>query len=313
MNTLHLKYAVEIEKTGSISKAAENLYMGQPALSRTIKELENSLGITIFQRTSAGVIPTQKGSLFLQYAKNILSQLSEMESLYKSDVKTMQRLSISVPRSTYIAKAFKDFVKELDHEQIMNLRYKETNSMRTMNKLSVGEYNLGIIRYKDIYEEYFLKSFSEKKFEHRRLWEFDRVAIMSKNHPLANKVNVTYEELRNYTELLHGDNMIPYLAVENTNILSTQENLKKKIYIFERGSQFELLSEINDTYMMTAPIPQGVLDKYSLVEKKCVDASHYKDVLIYRNSYAPTRTDRLLLDKIKLVIRDLETKNNQVQ
>lgn len=306
MNTLHLKYAVEIEKTGSISKAAENLYMGQPALSRTIKELEHSLGITIFKRTSTGVIPTQKGSVFLQYAKNILSQLSEMEVLYRSDVKTMQRLSISVPRSTYIAKAFKDFVKELDHEQRINLRYKETNSMRTMNKLSVGEYNLGIIRYKDIYEEYFLKSFSEKKFEQHLLWEFDRVAIMSKSHPLADKKTVSYSELREYTELLHGDNMIPYLAVENTKILSTQENLKKKIYIFERGSQFELLSEITDTYMMTAPIPQEILDKHSLVQKKCIDASHYKDVLIYRTSYVPTKTDIMLLDKVKSVICALE-------
>ena len=47
MNILHLKYAVEVEKTRSINKAAENLYMGQPNLSRAIKELEESLGITI--------------------------------------------------------------------------------------------------------------------------------------------------------------------------------------------------------------------------------------------------------------------------
>ena len=45
MNLLHLKYAVEIAKTKSISKAAENLYTAQPNLSRAIKELEESLGI----------------------------------------------------------------------------------------------------------------------------------------------------------------------------------------------------------------------------------------------------------------------------
>ena len=59
MNLLHLKYAVEIEKTGSITKAANNLFMGQPNLSKAIKELENEIGITI-----------QKGLLLRKRAAN---------------------------------------------------------------------------------------------------------------------------------------------------------------------------------------------------------------------------------------------------
>ena len=51
MNLLHLKYAVEVAKTSSITKAAENLYMGQPNLSRGIKELEESLGVVLCKRT----------------------------------------------------------------------------------------------------------------------------------------------------------------------------------------------------------------------------------------------------------------------
>ena len=71
MNLLHLKYAVEIEKTGSITKAANNLFMGQPNLSKAIKELENEIGITIFRRTTKGVAPTEKGGEFLGYAKAV--------------------------------------------------------------------------------------------------------------------------------------------------------------------------------------------------------------------------------------------------
>ena len=62
MNLLHLKYAVEIEKTGSITKAANNLFMGQPNLSKAIKELENEIGITIFRRTTKGVAPTERAA-----------------------------------------------------------------------------------------------------------------------------------------------------------------------------------------------------------------------------------------------------------
>ena len=65
MNIQHLKYALEVEKTASISKAAENLYMNQPHLSKAIRELEESIGISVFNRTSKGVFPTKKGAEFL--------------------------------------------------------------------------------------------------------------------------------------------------------------------------------------------------------------------------------------------------------
>ena len=66
MNLLHLKYVVEVEKTRSISKAAENLLMGQPNLSRAIRDLEQSLGVTLFRRTSKGISPTPEGEEFLR-------------------------------------------------------------------------------------------------------------------------------------------------------------------------------------------------------------------------------------------------------
>ena len=87
MNILHLKYAVEIAKTGSLNKAAENLYMGQPNLSRAIRELEAGLGITIFERTPRGMVVTPDGEAFLQYAVRILAQIDEMESVFRDGKK----------------------------------------------------------------------------------------------------------------------------------------------------------------------------------------------------------------------------------
>lgn len=305
MNTLHFKYAVEIEKTGSISKAAENLYMGQPALSRTIKELENSLGITIFKRTSTGVVPTKKGAEFLVYAKNILSQLSEMETLYREDAQDAQRISISVPRSSYLSKAFSRFLRQLDHNKKIDIKYKETNSTRTINKLSIGEYNLGVVRYETIYEDYFFKSFSDKKFICEPLWEFNCIALMNKNHPLADCNSISPTDLAPFTELVHGDNIIPYLSSENTQINSSYDELSRKIYIFERGSQFDLLLNLPESYMLVAPLPQDVLERHGLIQKNVsVSAQNYKDVLVYRNSYNLTELDRLLIRQIKDVINE---------
>ena len=71
MNILHMKYALEVAKCGSINKAAEVLLMNQPNLSRAIKELEASLGVEIFTRSAKGMVPTPEGETFLGYANKI--------------------------------------------------------------------------------------------------------------------------------------------------------------------------------------------------------------------------------------------------
>ena len=112
MNILHLKYATEIAKTKSISKAAENLFMGQPNLSRAIKELEEHIGITIFKRTSKGISVTDDGEEFLRYARRIIAQVEQVEDIYINGKRKVQQFSLSVPRAAYICEAFADFSME---------------------------------------------------------------------------------------------------------------------------------------------------------------------------------------------------------
>ena len=99
MNLLHMKYAVEVAEASSITKAAEKLYMGQPNLSRAIRELEDTLGIKIFKRTSKGIVPTPQGDEFLRYARKILSQVDAVEQLYRGEKTRARRFSITVPRA----------------------------------------------------------------------------------------------------------------------------------------------------------------------------------------------------------------------
>ena len=65
MNTQHLQYIIEIERTRSISQAAENLFIGQPNLSRILHDVEQMLGFRIFERSTRGVRPTTRGTIFL--------------------------------------------------------------------------------------------------------------------------------------------------------------------------------------------------------------------------------------------------------
>ena len=125
MNIQHLKYVIEVERTGSITQAAENLFMNQPNLSKVIRELEDEMGFTIFKRSSRGIELTARGATFLDYAKQVVSLIDEMAALNKPHDSSQQRLSLAVPADGCIAEAFIRFMMSLDHSCPMDLNFME--------------------------------------------------------------------------------------------------------------------------------------------------------------------------------------------
>lgn len=303
MNLVHLKYAVEVAKTQSISKAAENLYMGQPNLSRAIKELEDSLGITIFSRTSKGISVTPDGEEFLQYARRILAQVNQVEELYRVGKTHKQKFSASVPRSCYISAAFAEFAKGLSRESPAEIFYKETNSSRTIHNVVKEEYNLGIVRFQTTFERYYQTLFEEKNLEHEELTEFSYVLLVSKDSPLAKKKNLQLRDLADFIEITHGDPYVPSLPMIDVKKAELSEFVDKQIFVFERGSQFELLEKLPFSFMWVSPVPNDILEKYNLVALSCSASEKvYKDVLIYRKGYRPTELDRRFIAAVSDVV-----------
>lgn len=299
MNTQYLKYAVEIEKTHSINKAAENLYMGQPNLSRAIKELEETLGFPIFNRTSRGITVTLQGAEFLQRAKVILKQLDEMETLYTENGRKKQSFSISVPRASYLSYAFAAFAAGMDTDRPAEFFYKETNSSRTINNLLHADYNLGIIRYAENYERYFEAMLAEKHIRSQLITSFSYVLVMSRTHPLAQKETVTFADLSDYTEIAHGDPYVPSVSLAAVRKEELPDNVSRRIFVFERASQFDLLSMTPGTFMWVSPFPENLLQKYDLVQRRCAENTKvYKDLLIYKEGYVLSDLDRRFLDEV---------------
>ena len=299
MNILHMKYAVEVANTRSISKAAENLYTSQPNLSRAIKSLESELKIKIFKRSSKGIEPTIDGEEFLLYAKNALAQIKKIESLYENRNEKKLRLSVSVPRASYFSYAFAEFSKTLDPNLQAEIVYKETNSMRTILNVVKEEYDLGIVRYQSTFDKYFTTLFEEKKLKYEALNEFSYVMAVSKDNPLAKKGCVTAEDLRGTTEITHGDPYVPSLPLIDVKRAELSEFARKRIMVFERGVQFTLLEQVPNTFMWVSPIPQDLKDKFNLVELKCdFNTKTYKDVLIHRSKYHLTKLDQEFIKQV---------------
>ena len=242
MNILHMKYAVEVAKAGSLNKASEILLVAQPNISRSIKELEADLGITIFERTSKGMILTLEGEEFIGYAKTILHQIEEVRKIYKDHSPKKQTFSISVPRACYISEAFAHFSIRLTDDPA-EIFYKETNSQRTINNIIENDYKLGIIRYAENYEKYFISMLEEKGFDYEVISEFSYGLIMSRNNPLAEKEEITFEDLPEYIEIAHADPYVPSLPMGKVVKEELPDNIGRRIFIFERASQLDLLSE----------------------------------------------------------------------
>lgn len=301
MNILSLKYAVTVARCGSISGAAEQLAMNQPNLSKAIKELESSLNMTIFQRTSTGVIPTPQGVEFLDSARHILQQIKELEERYQSEEKRKVAFSVSVPRASYITYAFADFANSLNSIGEFELNFMETNSMEAIQNISRKGYTMGIIRYQSEYDAYFQKMLQEKRLQSELLWEFEYQALMPLRNPLAGKQKISLEDLVPLTEIIHGDWDVPFIPSDEQEQILSVPNQKKKVYVYERGSQFDLLQSIPDSFMWVSPVPEQLLQRYQLVQLGCSEMAGrpFRDVLISPQGYRFSNVEKGFIQRVK--------------
>lgn len=293
-----MKHALEVAKAGSLGKASESLLIAAPNISRSIRELESDLGITIFDRTQSGMKLTPEGEEFINFAKGIIGQIDEVERFYKEGSPKKQKFSISVPRACYISQAFAEFSKAISKDAA-EVFYKETNSQRTIRNLINHDYKLGIIRYAENYDMYFKSMLEEKGFRYELVTEFVYSLIISRDNPLAKKTDITFDDLTDYIEIAHADPYVPSMPLSKVVKEELPDNIYRRIFIFERASQFDLLSTNPETFMWVSPAPKKLLERYNLVLRKCSDNKKvYKDVLIYKDGYKLSELDRKFIDEL---------------
>ena len=299
MNLLHMKYAVEIAETNSINKAAEVLYVGQSALSRAIKDLEASLGVTLFERSAKGMFLTADGEVFVRCAKTVLKQVDDIEEMFGRGAEKTKRFSISVPRASYVADAFAKFSQQLGRDSEAEIFYKETNSMRAIKNIFEEDYKLGIVRYAENYDKYYKAMMDEKGLLYELITEFRYVLLMSEKSNLADKENITYGDLHDMIEIAHADPYVPSLPLSEVKKEELSNNSARRIFVFERASQFELLCQNPETFMWVSPIPDPLLKRYGLIQRNCEENKRvYKDVLIHRKDYVLSALDNIFIKEL---------------
>lgn len=300
MNMQYFRYALEVEKTGSITQAANNLFMSQPTLSKAIKDMEEEIGFPVFKRTSKGVVPTYRGTVFLSHARKIAAQIQKMERSIQRENASYKMFSLVIPRVGYIAQTVSEYVSTFDGGNAMEVDILETNSMRIIESVADGQYVLGLIRCHAEDRDYFLKSLGEKDLQYTSVWCSDYVALMQENHPLAHKSKLSADDFLPYVEIAFGDEKVPYIRISEAETVSGSLYNPKRILVYDRATQFDLLQANSFAYMWTSLWPAEVLKRYGLVQRECCCAGQFEDFLIYRACYRFSPMDRTFIDRLYL-------------
>lgn len=294
MNTQHLKYAIEVGKTGSITQAAENLYIGQPSLSKALKELEESLGITIFKRTSKGAVPTAQGERFLVYARDVLRQVEKMEQLHRDEQLTAQLFHISVPRVAYVNDAVRSLISGMDADSDIDIRVLQTSAIRAIQQVADGVSELAIIRYPVRYERYFLDYMEEKKLKSDPVWEGEPSLLMHGDHPLAQAEEIRAEDLAAYPQVGFEDEGVPYLAPEEME----ERNGRRTIAVSDSMMMARTLLAMPTACGWCGDVAPDDAQSMGLALRQTGCLGRVRDAVVYPQDFAFRNQDRQFINAV---------------
>ena len=242
MTLQQLRYVIEVAKTGSMNVAAKQLFVSQPSLSMAIRDLENDVHISIFERTTKGVVITAEGEEFLGYARQIINQVELLEDKYIEAGQIKKKFGVSAQHYSFAVKAFVEMVKGFDMDKY-EFAIREARTYDVIHDVVTGKSEIGILYTNEFNEKVLNKIFKDNQLEFIHLFTCQGYAYLWKNHPLAGKKVIALEELQDYPCLSfeQGDNNSFYFAEE---ILSTYD-FKKTIKSNDRATNLNLMVGLN--------------------------------------------------------------------
>ncbi len=214
MTLQQLRYVIMIADCGSMNEAAKQLFISQPSLSGTIKELEEEIGFDIFLRSNRGIVITPEGEEFLTYAKQVSEQYRLLEDKY-IEKKSKKKFSVSMQHYTFAVKAFVEMVKKVGMEEY-EFAVHETKTYEVIENVKNFKSELGVLYLNDFNEQVMTKVLRENSLEFVELFQCDTYVYLWSGHPLANKDIISMKELEEYPCLAfdQGKNNSFYLAEE---------------------------------------------------------------------------------------------------
>lgn len=253
MTLQQLKYVVTVAETGTITEAANKLYISQPSLTNAIHELEKEMNLTIFHRTNKGISLSKEGEDFLGYARQILEQAAILEDKYKGNSDGKKQFCVSTQHYSFAVNAFVDLIKAYGQDEY-DFSLRETQTYEIIEDVAKMRSEIGLLFLNDFNETVIQKILKSHDLEFHQLFVAKPHVFISRKHPLAKKEIITNEELELYPYLSfeQGEHNSFYFSEE---IFSASER-KKNIRVRDRATLFNLLIGLNGYTVCS-----GVIDK----------------------------------------------------
>ena len=243
MTLQQLKYVIGIAETGSFNKAAEKLFVSQPSLTSTIHDLENELGIEIFNRTGRGVTLTNDGTEFLSHARQLYLNYQNLMEKYSDGGKGVKKkFGVSSQNYSFAVKSFVEMVKKFNTNDY-EFAIRETKTREVIDDVASLRSELGILYLSDFNRKIILNLLKAKDLEYHHLINCKAFVYIWKGHPLAKNSSISFSELADYPCLSfeQGDGASYFFAEE---ILSTDE-YHRTIKANDRATMLNLMIGLN--------------------------------------------------------------------
>ena len=253
MTLQQLKYIITVAETGTITEAANRLYITQPSLTNAIHELEKEMHIVIFNRTNKGITLSREGEDFLGYARQVLEQAAILEDKYKNGNGGKKQFCVSTQHYSFAVNAFVDLIKEYGQDAY-DFSLRETQTYEIIEDVARMRSEIGILFLNDFNEAVLQKLLKSQDLEFHPLFVAKPHVFISRRHPLAAKEVIANEELQQYPYLSfeQGEHNSFYFSEE---IFSASER-KKNIRVRDRATLFNLLIGLNGYTVCS-----GVIDR----------------------------------------------------
>ena len=241
MNINQLKYVLEVASSSSMREASTKLFVSQPALSASIHELEEELGILIFERTNKGISLTDAGREFLSYAKKAVGQYEVLEERYLSRDSGKEHFSVSTQHFNFPIKAFTDVIREMKPEKYI-FSIHETKTKEVLEDVRNLKSEVGIVSFSGSNEALIKKFFRDYQLDFTPLMKRDTYVYVWKGHPLAEREEISIEEMEDYP-------FISFDQSDDSNFYLTEEamadhDFDKMIKSDDRATSMEIIAEL---------------------------------------------------------------------
>lgn len=250
MTITQLRYAIVVANSNSMGEAARTLFISQPSLSASIKELEKEIGIKLFIRSNRGISVTPEGKEFIGYARQVVEQFQLIETRYVDNEHVKKKIGISLQHYAFAVKAFVEMVKQFGMSEY-EFAIHETQTYEVIEDVASLRSEIGILYLNEFNRQVLTKIFLEEGIEYKELLKCGIYVYMYKEHPLVKDLSeeelkkkvITLEELEEYPCLAfdQGSYNSFYFAEE---VLSTYD-YKQLIRVSDRATMLNLMVGLN--------------------------------------------------------------------